>query len=381
VAPPPQAQVQQAAPAARPVEIAIAPPEWRIAAVGADPAMVLVRRVDTPDGALTQGLVLDRDAVVAGLAERAEGRTVALFTSTPSPDQAAALAARARLALGAAWVGVDVRPSLARAAIAAVDVERGFLARLIPIAVLALACGVLVVVLVARAERRAQQRAQFAASAAHELRTPLAGLQLYGDMLADGLGDPGKQRDYARRMAEEASRLGRVLSNVLGFSQLERGNLSVHPTPHDAVAVARAALERGKAALERAGVEVVLDTPAVELTARLDEDAALRILGNLLDNAEKYGRGPEARTVRVSVDQRGDRVEIAVADAGPGVVERQRARLFRPFWRGVAGDGPAGLGLGLALSRSLARAMGGDLLYRPTPGGGATFVLSLAEAR
>src|SRR6185436_6152702 len=156
-----------------------------------------------------------------------------------------------------------------------------------------------------RAERLARERSQFAAAAAHELRTPLAGLQLYGEMLADGLGDPGKARDYARRMAEEASRLGRVVSNVLGFSQLERGNLTVHPSPRDAVEVARSALERARPALERAGVEVLLDAPGDPLPARFDEDAVLRILGNLLDNAEKYGRGAASRTVRIAASRRG----------------------------------------------------------------------------
>jgi signal transduction histidine kinase len=353
----------------------VAPPEWRPATIGDALTMALVRRVDTPDGALTQGLVLDRAAVADWLSERADHRTVSLVAAIDRK----AHHATAPLAAGAWRVAVDLRAAEAAAARAGADVERAFLGRLVPIALLALLCGGLVIIVVAGAERTAQQRARFAAAAAHELRTPLAGLQLYGDMLADGLGDPGKQRDYARRMAEEASRLGRVVSNVLGFSQLERGNLSVHAVAADVPAVIRSAVERAAPALERAGATVVLVEPDAPIAARLDEDAVVRIVANLLDNAEKYSRGADDRTVRVAISRTGDAVEIAIADAGPGVPERQRRRLFRPFWRGADSDGPAGLGLGLALSRSLARAMGGELELRPSSRG-ATFVLRLAAA-
>jgi two-component system sensor histidine kinase SenX3 len=232
------------------------------------------------------------------------------------------------------------------------------------------------VVLVARAERLARERSQFAAAAAHELRTPLAGLQLYGDMLADGLGDPAKMRDYARRMSEEASRLGRVVSNVLGFSQLERGNLSVDARPGNVGAALCELAERAQPALDRAGAALALDVPP-ELAARFDRDALARIVGNLLDNAEKYGRDSDDRTIGLAARAAGEHVEIVVSDQGPGVAPAARGKLFRAFSRGVAGDGPAGLGLGLALSQSLARAMGGELEHRPAPRG-ATFVLRLA---
>ncbi len=369
-----QQVVPRSPPAAPPVAITIAPPEWRAATLAGAPSLVLVRRVDTPDGALTQGLVIDRDAVVDWLTERAEDRTVALEVA----GRGGAERAIAPLAVGAWAVAIDLGQARLRAASDGAALRRGFLMRLVPIALLAAACGVLVVLLVARAERLARQRASFAAAAAHELRTPLAGLQLYGDMLADGLGDPSRQRDYARRLAEEASRLGRVVSNVLGFSQLERGNLSVHAAPRPIAAIVDAAVERARPALERAGAVVTVGDLGPDLVARLDEDAVLRILGNLIDNAEKYGRGGADRTVSITASRRDGAVEIAVADAGPGIDDRHRRRLFRPFSRAVGADAPAGLGLGLALSRSLARAMGGDLVHRPTPGGGATFVLVLA---
>jgi signal transduction histidine kinase len=236
----------------------------------------------------------------------------------------------------------------------------------------------LVVLLVSRAERLARERSQFAAAAAHELRTPLAGLQLYGDMLADGLGDPSKLRDYARRMSEEASRLGRGVSNVRGFSPRERGNLSIDARPGNLGAALCELAERAQPALDRAGAALALDVPP-ELPAKYDRDALARIVGNLLDNAVKFGRDAEDRTIGLAARDAGDHLEVLVTDHGPGVAPAARSKLFRAFSRGVSSDGPAGLGLGLALSQSLARAMGGDLEHRPGPARGATFVLRLGK--
>ena len=354
--------------------ITISPLEWRTLGFGGVPALVAVRSVQTPDGAFAQGFVVDRSSLTSALAARAG-------------DMVAEL--RAVAATSADRPGIDVAPgwqltvapnprALAAAAASAHDIARSFLIRFIGIGSIALLAAGFVLVLVLRAEKLALERSQFAAAAAHELRTPLAGLQLYGDMLADGLGDPGKVRDYARRMSEEASRLGRVVSNVLGFSQLERGNLAVDAQVGPLGEALCELAERAEPALDRAGAALELDVSR-ELRARFDRDALARIVGNLLDNAEKYARGAADRTIRLAAHDRGDVVEIVVQDNGPGIADH--SKLFRAFSRGVPADGPAGLGLGLALSRSLADAMGGELAYRANDAGaGATFVLRLPRA-
>jgi len=209
------------------------------------------------------------------------------------------------------------------------------------------------------------------------LEEEVAALICFGYPLFGG-GDPTKLRDYARRMSEEASRLGRVVSNVLGFSQLERGNLSVEAKPGPLGEVIAELAERAEPALDRAGALLALDV-SPDLKARYDRDAVFRIVGNLLDNAEKYGRGAEDRTIELAARETAAGVEVTVRDHGPGISADARAKLFRAFSRGVDNDGPAGLGLGLALSQSLARAMGGDLEYRE--GTGATFVLRLPKAQ
>ncbi|MGE0401554.1 MAG: sensor histidine kinase [Kofleriaceae bacterium] len=341
------------------------------------PVLVATRIVETPDGALTQGFVIDRAQIDQWLASRGGNAAVVHRESARSPD---ALVSSAQVVPG--WF-VDVRPPAAEVAAAATSAAKlatTFLVRFITLGALALVAGMLVVLMVARAERLARERSQFAAAAAHELRTPLAGLQLYGDMLADGMGDPSKQRDYARRMAEEAARLGRVVSNVLGFSQLERGNLSVNPTEGDVAAELAELASRAEPALDRAGAVLALEV-APDLRATFDRDALARIVGNLLDNAEKYSREADDRTITLAARALdGGGVEIEVADHGPGVAAAARPKLFAPFTRGVNADGPAGLGLGLALSQSLAQAMGGSLEYLPSSAPGARFVLRLAPA-
>ncbi len=352
---------------AGPVTITVSAYQWRTLPYAGEPALVASRTIDTPDGRLVQGFVIDRSALTGWLADRA-GPLVATL-DTGLGDTATELAPGWHLA-----IAPNPR-TLAAASDAAHALARSFLVRFAIAACVALIAGILVVWLVARAEALARERSQFAAAAAHELRTPLAGLQLYGDMLADGLGDPAKVPDYARRMSEEAARLGRVVSNVLGFSQLERGNLSVSARPDDLADALRELASRAEPALDRAGCALELDIPAA-LSASIDRDALARIVGNLLDNAEKYTRAASDRTITLAASKIGERVEVRVRDRGPGVA--RGAHLFAPFVRGTDRDAPAGLGLGLALSRSLARAMAGELHYRDAPDGGAELVLDLA---
>lgn len=364
----PRATIERA-PASTPVTITVSPLAWRTLPFGGEPALVASRHVQTPDGTLVQGFVVTQARLASWLAGKAgdlrselhAGEAAGMFELVPgwqlamSPDPAV----------------------LRQADDDAAAIARAFVARFIAVGAIALLVAAGVLVLVMRAEALARERSQFAAAAAHELRTPLAGLQLYGDMLADGLGDQAKVRDYARRMSEEAARLGRVVSNVLGFSQLERGNLHVDVQPASLAEALRELAERVQPALDRAGAVLDLDV-APELRARFDRDALARIVGNLLDNAEKYSRGADDRTIRLAARQDGDVVQVSVIDRGPGIADPRA--LFEPFARDVGPDGPAGLGIGLALSRSLARAMAGDLTYRAAEGGGTELVLGLPRA-
>lgn len=352
-----------------PVTITISPLEWQTLPFDGTPTLVAVRQVQTPDGTFAQGFVVNPGTLSDWMGSRTNDMVVEL---------------RAGGADGAevvpGWrLSVAPRPQqLAEAAIEAEAVARTFLLQFFAISTLAVGAAGFVVVLVRRAEALALERSRFAAAAAHELRTPLAGLRLYGDLLADGLGDPEKVRDYARRLSEEAARLGRVVSNVLAFSQLERDHLRIDVQAGPLNDALREVAERMQPTLERSGATLEFDV-APDLRARFDRDALARIVANLIDNADKYARDAADRTVRLSGRAHAGAVEVTVEDRGHGVADA--TTLFKPFSRGTSGnDNPAGLGLGLALSRAQARAMGGDLSYEPRTGGGARFILRLPAA-
>jgi signal transduction histidine kinase len=349
-----------------PVTITISPLEWRTMPFAGGSTLIAVRHVETPDRSLTQGFVIDRRALTTWLATRSGDMLAEL-----RPDDSLGVPVVPQ------W-GLTVQPNPASVTKAAEEVsaaERKFLIRFVGVGGVSVLTAALVLLLVTRAEKLARERSEFAAAAAHELRTPLAGLQLYGEMLAEGLGDPAKMRDYARRMSEDSARLGRVVSNILGFSQLERANLAVEARSDLLSDVLCELADGARPALERSGARLELDVSG-DLRAHFDRDALARIVSNLLDNAEKYARHAADRTIRLAAVDRGDVVEVTVADRGPGILDS--SKVFHPFSRGVSGgDVPAGLGLGLALSRSLARAMGGDLDHKARDGGGSTFVLQM----
>jgi signal transduction histidine kinase len=359
------------------VELRSGPFVWRRLDLPGGATLAALRWVRWPDRTATQGFLLSRrglDALCAGTALPA-----AVVPARGGTGESVTSVVRAlESAEGGPWyVRVQVADALAEAQVAAAAVQAAFRRSFALGVSFAALAGLCVVALVWHTERLAQQRAQFAASAAHELRTPLAGLRMYGEMLADGTGDPAKHGTYARRIASEAERLGRVVSNVLEFTRLERGTLRVQPVAGDLSAAVQEEFTRVFDTLQAAGIAAELELPTTPVRARFDRDALSQILHNLLDNAEKYTRGTADRRVRVTVAARDGVPVLTVADNGPGVPEAAQAKLFRAFERTSDPDAPAGLGLGLALVRVLSEAQGGRIACAPAPGGGAAFTLTL----
>jgi signal transduction histidine kinase len=352
------------------VQIFVGALKWRTVYVAGNPSLVALREVTTPQGAVLQGFLIS----AAGLADyfKTAGLPAKLLPGAPAGDLEAAVAVAEE-----PWrIIVDAGAARAAAAQQVRELRRGFLTIFLGGVGIAALAGLCVVWLVWQTERLARQRSQFAASAAHELRTPLAGLRIYSDMLAEGLGDPGKSKDYARRVADEAERLGRVVANVLGFTRLERGTLRVQPATGDLTGAVREAIARQQPALEAAGarleVSIADNLPAV----KFDRDAVAQILQNLLDNAEKHTRTAANRTILVALAPQNGRVALTVADHGPGVPADVRQHLFQAFTRGNQTDAPAGLGLGLVLVKALAEAQGATVTCTDADGGGAKFVVT-----
>jgi len=239
--------------------------------------------------------------------------------------------------------------------------------------------GIFFIGMIFNSERLSFERARFAASAAHELRTPLAGMRLYGEMLVEDLGNPEKNRLYANRIVEESERLNRVVTNVLTLTMSDKKRLNLQLLRGDLGQTVRDTVDRLKPALEAQGIKVELKVDSELPPVPFDKDAVFQILQNLLDNAEKYTRAKPNRIVEVSLIKQTQGLELSVEDNGDGIDAKTATNLFKNFSRPELKDIPAGLGLGLALSQVLAKMQGSEIIFKNIAGAGAHFSLFFKE--
>ncbi len=226
--------------------------------------------------------------------------------------------------------------------------------------------------------RLSERRASFVSAVTHELRTPLTTFQLYSDMLQSGAVKEEKRGEYFRTLHREAARLSHLVENVLAFSGIEKGSARAAPATLPAGDLVRPMLERFAERLQEAGMTLSCDPadPAWQVAVKADRAAVEHVLFNLIDNAAKYATG--STKVEITPDPGRDRFSILVRDHGPGIPPAERKRVFRAFHKSAAAaaESRPGVGLGLALSRRLARAGGGELELREVPDG-TCFALSL----
>jgi signal transduction histidine kinase len=231
-----------------------------------------------------------------------------------------------------------------------------------------------------RSLRFANQQRRFASLVTHELRSPLTTFRLYSDLLAEGLvSDDERKSEYHRTLQRESDQMARIVENVIAHTRVEEGRAQLHPESLTlADLVARLEKNLRKPA-EECGLGIEFEIRDGEATLTTDAEAVGQILLNLVENACKYGRSDRDPGVAIAASAAGDWVELSVRDHGTGIAPAAAARLFRPFERGEDhGDEPIrGLGLGLALSRGLARDLGGSLELEHPADGGARFVLRL----
>ena len=221
-----------------------------------------------------------------------------------------------------------------------------------------------------------RMRTALLAAVSHDLRTPLASAKAAVDSLvSQEVAFSDDDRDDLLATAEESlDRLVRLVDNLLDLSRLQAGALGVTLAEIGLEdAVPRALDELGEAGRAvRSGITA--DLPAVAADPGLLE----RILVNLIANALRFS--PPGRPPQITARYHADQVELRVVDRGPGIPEADRDRVFVPFQRMGDRDNHNGVGLGLALSRGLAEAMGGSLVPETTNGGGLTMVLALPAA-
>jgi signal transduction histidine kinase len=229
------------------------------------------------------------------------------------------------------------------------------------------------------ARRANKTKTDFLAVVSHDLRTPLTAIIGYVDLMEMGVPDPlpDATRQRLQRIRTSATHLQYLLNELLIFARLDSGREELRLRDVDLRTVAREAAAVGEPlALERQ-LRFDVDLPEDPVMLRTDADKVRQVLLNLIGNAVKYTPRGE---IRVEVRTPAERLAtIRVRDTGLGIAERHVQQIFEPFWQVDAGqrlrDG--GTGLGLSVSRQLARLLGGDLRLTSRLGEGSAFVLSL----
>jgi signal transduction histidine kinase len=220
-------------------------------------------------------------------------------------------------------------------------------------------------------------RDDFLSVAGHELKTPLSALRLQIQMLARVARDVATTPGLAQRVekAERTSeRLGALIDELLDAGRITAGRLKLEREEMDLAALTRDAVGRMSEALARAGSEVKLVADAA-VVGRWDRVRLEQVVGNLLSNAAKYGRG---QPVEVCVEMGPEgRARLVVRDNGIGIAPEDLGRIFERFERAVNGRQFHGLGLGLWISREIVESHGGHIHVRSTPGEGSTFTVEL----
>jgi PAS domain S-box-containing protein len=221
-------------------------------------------------------------------------------------------------------------------------------------------------------------KSDFIATISHELRTPMTAV--YGaarTLLRPDVSLSADQRSELLEMiATQSERLAQITEEVLLASRLDRGEVAVE---QDRVDVAELARRTVQTMQPQISVAVTLDAPD-EAFATGDRDRIEQILINLLDNAAKYS--PSGGGITVTVSETVARVRLAVTDQGVGIATAEQRAIFEKFYRvdPHLTQTPGGTGLGLYISRELARRMGGEIGVESQPGSGSTFVLELPHS-
>lgn len=233
----------------------------------------------------------------------------------------------------------------------------------------------------AEAERANKAKSEFLAAMSHDLRTPINSISGYAELAEEGVYGPltEQQRKVMGRIRRAGKHLLALINDILGFAKIEAGHieLKVADVPVSEVVASSGAMIEVQATNK--ALSFAARPGPEQVQVRADRERLTQILTNLLTNAVKF---TEAGSVTIGWQADDRAVRIAVSDTGRGIPADKVASIFEPFIQAghSAEERQQGVGLGLAISRELALAMGGDLTVESAVGQGSTFTLRLARA-
>jgi two-component system, NtrC family, sensor histidine kinase KinB len=221
-------------------------------------------------------------------------------------------------------------------------------------------------------------KTNFMATISHELKTPIASLQMCAKLLQDKrVGTLNEeQQNIIQTLYEEVLRLSKITNELLDLSQVETGNIKLAIQHAEINDVILPAMEAVKFQAERKHIKIEVHSIAGSTKLLADVDKTAWVLVNLLTNAIRYS--PENEKVIVTCIQSDKNVTFTVKDHGPGIEAKYLNRIFEKFFQ-VPGT-PSGTGLGLAISKEFIEAQGGKITVESSPGHGSNFAFSLPQA-
>jgi signal transduction histidine kinase len=228
-----------------------------------------------------------------------------------------------------------------------------------------------------RSDDATATRDEFLAMVSHDLRAMLGGLALNTAVVVKGASSGSGNNSVllaAARIQRVVGRMDRLVGDLIDIASLEAGGLRLVCSPVDVTALAQDGVQSFQTLAGERGLTLRLEAPTESLPAEVDPERMLQVLANLLGNAIKFT--PVGGAIVVRVEPFDDRVELAVADTGPGIAAENQASVFARFWQADRGD-RRGMGLGLYIARSIAEAHGGGLTLESELGRGSTFRLSV----
>jgi signal transduction histidine kinase len=219
----------------------------------------------------------------------------------------------------------------------------------------------------------AEQQQDFVSAVSHELKTPLTSIRMYGEILKAGWADEAKKRTYYDFIFSESERLTRLINNVLQLARLTRNEHPVDLADMKVNVLLDQVTSKVSSAIDSAGfaLELQFEPSALDASVRVDADAFIQVMINLVDNALKFSASASHRTIQLRCRLKNSSIEFSVRDFGPGVAKDQMKRIFRLFYRAEneLTRETVGTGIGLALVRQLVDAMHGEVdLVNREPG-------------
>lgn len=229
-----------------------------------------------------------------------------------------------------------------------------------------------------REARLAQAKSNFVANVSHELKTPLALLSLFSEILELGrVNSEEKRTEYYEIIRHESLRLNKVIDNILDFSKIEAGRKTYNFAHSDIAEVIENVLSSYRYQITNSGFDVQTNTQPDLPAVLIDRDAMAQALSNLVDNAIKYSG--DVKQLSIKTETRGSDLLIEIADHGIGIPRAEQAKVFEKFYRvgnGLVHD-VKGSGLGLSLVKHIIEAHKGTISVESDVGKGSRFTILL----